>query len=152
MKDKGLKAAELSRRSEVDKAYISMLLSGKRANPSDEIVFKIASGLRVTVDYLLTGNDDCEPVNLREIELNEARLLMEDVKPYGSAKLSDTEERGIFGYTVEELLERIEALADQAAKGGETAGDNIKFMIPILRARILQFRQEAGKVSYQKKP
>lgn len=140
MASKGLKAAELSRRSGVDKAYISMLLSGKRQNPSEDVILKIASGLRVTVNQLLTGNDDGEPVNLREIERKETVKLTESATPYGIPNLTDSAERGIFGYTLEELLERIETLANQSLQGDKTAAEFILFMIPILKARIALIR------------
>ena len=55
--DKWMSQAELARATGVDCTTISKLISGSRANPSVELVKKIADALGVTVDELISAKN-----------------------------------------------------------------------------------------------
>ena len=55
--DKWMSQAELARATGVDRTTISKLISGSRANPSVELVKKIADALGVTVDELISAKN-----------------------------------------------------------------------------------------------
>ena len=82
-KEKELTAAELARRAEVSKGYLSELENGRAERPSGEVLYRIASALGTTVADLLgreirpTGHD-ISPV-LREFA-TEALLPEEDIR------------------------------------------------------------------------
>lgn len=52
-KNAGLKKVELAKRAEVTTAYISLLESGKKRNPSLDVLRRIAKALGVPVTELL---------------------------------------------------------------------------------------------------
>lgn len=81
--EKGLTAAELARRAEISKAYLSELESGRAPHPSGAILFRIATQLGTTIADLLEKEvrpaARTIPATLQEfVEL--AKLPEEDVQ------------------------------------------------------------------------
>jgi transcriptional regulator with XRE-family HTH domain len=46
------KASDVAKRAGIGKSYLSLLISGKKANPSEKVAFKIASELGIPLDSL----------------------------------------------------------------------------------------------------
>lgn len=52
---RAVKQVEVARLGGIDPAYLSMLVNGKRNNPSPDVLAKLASVLRVRKAWLMTG-------------------------------------------------------------------------------------------------
>lgn len=63
MKYQGISAKELSQKSGVNKRTIDHYLLSKAQEPSVTNAYKIAQALKVSVEYLLTGNEINEKEN-----------------------------------------------------------------------------------------
>ncbi len=72
LKDRGMSLRALSRETGVSASTLSGLLSGKQSQRPDQLI-KIARCLRVSVDFLLTGEDpnDMDELELDKIPVNE---------------------------------------------------------------------------------
>ena len=74
---RGLSLYKLSQLSNVSKTYLSEIESGKKANPSADVLLRIASALNVSLPYLIEGDkkDDLSnqpiPTTLKEAALEE---------------------------------------------------------------------------------
>ena len=94
----GIKAAELSRRTGIDRSSISHWLRGDYL-PKMENVEKIADALGVTVSYLVGFSDDPHPLN--DPELNKVIDMftrMTQPGSFGPVEVSADEIRIIYQY------------------------------------------------------
>lgn len=79
-KERGLSQSELSRRSGVDRAYISQLESGKIQMPGDPMREKLSKGLGLSDEYILglmgLKTDKLANVDPMAIDQDEHRLVV----------------------------------------------------------------------------
>lgn len=64
----GIKPVELARRSGVDAAYLSLLRSGKRRNPSISVIDSLATALAISPAWLKSGRGEMNIPVARGIE------------------------------------------------------------------------------------
>ncbi len=78
MEQKRLSAAEVSRRASIDPAYMSMLLNGKRLNPSPDVVAALKA---VLVDSSPSiGEGDCALLDQLEAHFRTGLLLVDELR------------------------------------------------------------------------
>lgn len=137
METEGLNAAQLARKISVDRAYISMLKSGKRANPSPEITAKIAEALLVTEGWLLTGSQPKYRSLACDSDAGNVTMLNDSVaSPLSKAKIPGTFQKLAETADLHWLIERMEILSKEASAGDLLAAETITDLIPIVRRRI----------------
>lgn len=59
--DSGHRQAEIARRARIDPAYLSLMLSGARARPSEDVISRLAQEFKVNASWLMTGKGPREP-------------------------------------------------------------------------------------------
>lgn len=78
-KNIGMLPSELAKRINVSPAYITMLESGKKRNPSLEALIKISEVLEVTLDELV-GNDAHNKIKAKQLQDYSTDELLEEIK------------------------------------------------------------------------
>lgn len=78
---------EFARLAEVSPGYLSQLETGKRANPSVEVLSRLAAALNVTVEYLIAPGDLYDPPPL----LGDQDMMLRERK-YAGLSESDRED------------------------------------------------------------
>ena len=83
----GLTVKELAAKISVPKPTIDCYLSSREVMPPADIAVKIAKALNVSVEYLVTGNEDKNIPNKYE-EYKSYRLLLENLKKLDEKKIN----------------------------------------------------------------
>lgn len=137
----------IAERAGIHPVTLSKYLSGKRI-PATEELHNLASVLRITTEWLLTGNGDPKPVNLDQVLALEAEARRaasappaeSSAKPKDSGGDSRALER-LFEKLISEgdpkwLLDALEELQPLAIQGDSQAQELINRIMPRLRARL----------------
>lgn len=136
--DSPLKQTEIAEIAGITPPYLSDLKTGKKTNPSQDLVAKIAETLCVPYRWLLLGDED---VNLMEKPENAESsanpyLLREDPVPYRADKWKTHFETLIAKADAGWLLDRVEEFQEQAFAGDASAKAILAEILPRLRQRL----------------
>ena len=98
MEKKGITAAEISRRSGIDRSSLSHYLSGDY-KPKTENLKKIADALGVTLSYLVGLSDDPAPTDDKELnDFLDAFTRMTQPGSFGDVSISQEELQLVLAY------------------------------------------------------
>ena len=98
MKEKGIKPAELARRTGIDRSSISHYLSGDYSPKIDKIE-KIADAIGVTVSYLVGFSDDPSPTGDPDLDkIADMFTRMTQPGSFGPVTVSDDEMTVVMAY------------------------------------------------------
>lgn len=132
-----LKQTEIADFARITAPYLSDLKTGKKTNPSREVVGKLAECLKVSYSWLMLGGESSPEPDYQKLADTSTSLnnLKEDERPYGEDKWKALFESLIDSADSRWLLERVSELNAASISGDTKAKTLLDEILPRLTKR-----------------